>query len=222
MMLTVPMALMTVMDAVDVDIQDDASCTLAPPSVIKKRSRLSDARLEREREHLPSRDAEVDEPIVGSSGQWTLTKYVGIAHGYLRIDDSFVVDHSGPPARLYADVEENGSKVTCLIVGFPEKGAMKKEELFEEGGFADEVRSEEHCQEYKEMRASRVTRFKPAAQMFKKVFATPTCFIAPAIMYLRLPRQSQSKSWRVLCVLSAVAGAAFAILGIVVTVRTGS
>lgn len=54
------------------------------------------------------------------------------------------------------------------------------------------------------------------------VFATPTCFIAPAIMYLRLPRQSQSKSWRVLCVLSAVAGAAFAILGIVVTVRTGS
>ena len=30
-------------------------------------------------------------------------------------------------------------------------------------------RSEEHCQEYKEMRASRVTRFKPAAQMFKKV-----------------------------------------------------
>ena len=76
---------------------------------------------------------EVDEPIVGSSGQWTLTKYVGIAHGYLRIDDSFVVDHSGPPARLYADVEENGSKVTCLIVGFPEKGAMKKEELFEEG-----------------------------------------------------------------------------------------
>mmetsp|Transcript_34133 Transcript_34133/g.79629 ORF Transcript_34133/g.79629 Transcript_34133/m.79629 type:complete len:439 (+) Transcript_34133:30-1346(+) len=54
------------------------------------------------------------------------------------------------------------------------------------------------------------------------VFATPTCFIAPAIMYLRLPRQSQSKTWRVLCVLSAVAGAAFAILGIVVTVRTGS
>lgn len=48
------------------------------------------------------------------------------------------------------------------------------------------------------------------------VFGTPVCYIAPAIMYLRLPRQHQKRRWRALCILSAGAGLVFGLLGVLV------
>ena len=83
---------------------------------------------------------ETEEPSVGSSNKWkdegeevlALTRYVGIVHGYIRSDVFFVVDHAGPPAHLYANVE-GGSKVTYLAAGFPKKGIMKGGAVGEEG-----------------------------------------------------------------------------------------
>ncbi|CAJ1384642.1 unnamed protein product [Effrenium voratum] len=49
------------------------------------------------------------------------------------------------------------------------------------------------------------------------VFATPVCFVAPPLMYLCLPRQSRQACWSILCILSAFAGTAFGLYGVVLT-----
>merc|ERR1740123_1317216 len=43
------------------------------------------------------------------------------------------------------------------------------------------------------------------------VFGTPVCYVVPAVMYMCLPRGSQA--WRRCCLLTAVAGAGFGVLG---------
>eukprot|EP00811_Abedinium_folium_P034048 NODE_6964_length_1621_cov_6.056894.p1 GENE.NODE_6964_length_1621_cov_6.056894~~NODE_6964_length_1621_cov_6.056894.p1 ORF type:complete len:425 (-),score=77.76 NODE_6964_length_1621_cov_6.056894:169-1443(-) len=51
------------------------------------------------------------------------------------------------------------------------------------------------------------------------LFGTPVCYIAPALMYLRLPRCAQERSWRMLCVTFGVLGALFAVLGTFIVTR---
>ncbi|CAE8660059.1 unnamed protein product, partial [Polarella glacialis] len=52
------------------------------------------------------------------------------------------------------------------------------------------------------------------------VFGTPVCFLVPAIMYLMLPRETQKGFWRASCILCAIAGIAFGLLGIWVVAAT--
>mmetsp|Transcript_101904 Transcript_101904/g.328721 ORF Transcript_101904/g.328721 Transcript_101904/m.328721 type:complete len:93 (-) Transcript_101904:105-383(-) len=47
------------------------------------------------------------------------------------------------------------------------------------------------------------------------IFGTPICYIAPALMYLRLPKASQKPLWRYSSLLCAVLGIGFGIFGII-------
>jgi len=47
------------------------------------------------------------------------------------------------------------------------------------------------------------------------VFGTPVCYIAPAVMYLGLPRHEQRMPVRISSILCAIAGVAFGVLGVI-------
>jgi len=47
------------------------------------------------------------------------------------------------------------------------------------------------------------------------VFGIPVCYIAPPVMYLKLPRAVQRRRWRLFCFLSAALGAFLALLGVI-------
>jgi len=47
------------------------------------------------------------------------------------------------------------------------------------------------------------------------IFGTPICYVAPALMYLRLPKASQKPLWRYSSLLCAVLGIGFGIFGII-------
>lgn len=54
------------------------------------------------------------------------------------------------------------------------------------------------------------------------IFGTPVCFVAPAVIYLCMPRVQQQKRWRAFCLVSSVAGAVLALLGVVAVSMTQS